>query len=157
MHQTVLLREAVEALVTTPDGYYVDGTFGRGGHSRYLLQRLGDGGRVLGVDKDLAAQAVAQELALSEPRFEFFHGSFAQLPHQLRGMGIDAVDGILLDILFIQWHNIREILQNFYVMQLKYNVEVLKILCIIFVPNYQNTVLKLMDKNDRTTREKISG
>ncbi|MCB1706791.1 MAG: 16S rRNA (cytosine(1402)-N(4))-methyltransferase RsmH [Halioglobus sp.] len=98
MHQTVLLREAVEALVTTPDGYYVDGTFGRGGHSRYLLQRLGDGGRVLGVDKDLAAQAVAQELALSEPRFEFFHGSFAQLPHQLRGMGIDAVDGILLDL-----------------------------------------------------------
>jgi 16S rRNA (cytosine1402-N4)-methyltransferase len=76
----------------------VDGTFGRGGHSRYLLQRLNESGRVLGVDKDLAAQAVAQELAESEPRFEFFHGSFAQLPHQLRGMGIDAVDGILLDL-----------------------------------------------------------
>jgi 16S rRNA (cytosine1402-N4)-methyltransferase len=98
MHQTVLLREAVEALVTQPGGFYVDGTFGRGGHSRYLLQSLNDDGRVLGVDKDLAAQAVAQELAESEPRFEFFHGSFAQLPHQLRGMGIDAVDGILLDL-----------------------------------------------------------
>ncbi|MCB1690247.1 MAG: 16S rRNA (cytosine(1402)-N(4))-methyltransferase RsmH [Halioglobus sp.] len=98
MHQTVLLREAVEALVTQPGGFYVDGTFGRGGHSRYLLQSLNDEGRVLGVDKDLAAQAVAQELAESEPRFEFFHGSFAQLPHQLRGMGIDAVDGILLDL-----------------------------------------------------------
>jgi 16S rRNA (cytosine1402-N4)-methyltransferase len=98
MHQTVLLREAVDALVTLPDGFYVDGTFGRGGHSRYLLQCLSDNGRVLAVDKDLAAQAVAQELTESEPRFEFFHGSFAQLPHQLRRMGIDAVDGILLDL-----------------------------------------------------------
>jgi 16S rRNA (cytosine1402-N4)-methyltransferase len=98
MHQTVLLHEAVDALVTLPGGFYVDGTFGRGGHSRYLLQQLNESGRVLGVDKDLAAQAVAHELAESEPRFEFFHGSFAQLPHQLRGMGIDAVDGILLDL-----------------------------------------------------------
>jgi 16S rRNA (cytosine1402-N4)-methyltransferase len=98
MHQTVLLREAVDALVTLPDGFYVDGTFGRGGHSHYLLQCLNDNGRVLAVDKDLAAQAVAQELAEREPRFEFFHGSFAQLPHQLRRMGIDAVDGILLDL-----------------------------------------------------------
>ena len=98
MHQTVLLHEAVDALVTLPDGFYVDGTFGRGGHSRYLLQCLGADGRVLAVDKDLAAQAAAQGLVESEPRFEFFHGSFAQLPHQLRGMGIDAVDGILLDL-----------------------------------------------------------
>jgi 16S rRNA (cytosine1402-N4)-methyltransferase len=98
MHQTVLLREAVDALVTLPDGIYVDGTFGRGGHTRYLLQCLDDNGRVLGVDKDLAAQAAAHELAASESRFEFFHGSFAQLPHQLHQMGIDAVDGILLDL-----------------------------------------------------------
>jgi len=98
MHQPVLLREAVDALVTLPDGFYVDGTFGRGGHSRCILQRLNDKGRVLAVDKDLAAQAVAHELEESEPRFEFFHGSFAQLPHQLRRMGIDAVDGILLDL-----------------------------------------------------------
>jgi 16S rRNA (cytosine1402-N4)-methyltransferase len=98
MHQPVLLREAVDALVTLPDGFYVDGTFGRGGHSRCILQRLNDKGRVLAVDKDLAAQAAAHELEESEPRFEFFHGSFAQLPHQLRRMGIDAVDGILLDL-----------------------------------------------------------
>jgi 16S rRNA (cytosine1402-N4)-methyltransferase len=98
MHQTVLLREAVDALVTTPSGFYVDGTFGRGGHSRYLLDCLDDSGRLLGVDKDPVACAAAQELAASEPRFEFYHGSFAQLPHQLRGMGIDAVDGILLDL-----------------------------------------------------------
>ena len=98
MHQTVLLREAVEALVTSPAGFYVDGTFGRGGHSRYLLQQLSADGRVLGVDKDTAAQAAARELAATEPRFEFFHGSFAELPGQLRRMGVDAVDGILLDL-----------------------------------------------------------
>jgi 16S rRNA (cytosine1402-N4)-methyltransferase len=98
MHQTVLLREAVDALVTTASGFYVDGTFGRGGHSRELLARLDEGGRLLGVDKDPAAREVAQQLVEGDARFEFFHGSFAQLPHQLRGMGIDAVDGILLDL-----------------------------------------------------------
>lgn len=98
MHQTVLLREAVDALVTTTSGYYVDGTFGRGGHSRELLGRLDENGRLLAVDKDPAACEAAEQLARSEPRFEFFHGSFAQLPHQLRRMGIGAVDGILLDL-----------------------------------------------------------
>ena len=98
MHQTVLLQEAVDALVTNPAGFYVDGTFGRGGHSRYLLQRLDAGARLLGVDKDLAANAAAQELAAAESRFEFFHGSFAELPGQLQLMGVDAVDGILLDL-----------------------------------------------------------
>src|SRR5210317_1854061 len=98
MHQTVLLREAVDALVISPAGFYVDGTFGRGGHSRYLLECLNDDGRLLAVDKDPAACEVAAELAVGEPRFEFYHGSFAQLPHQLRRMGIDAVDGILLDL-----------------------------------------------------------
>ncbi len=98
MHQAVLLREVVEALVTTTGGFYVDGTFGRGGHSAAVLDLLDERGRVLAVDKDPAACAAAQQLTLSEPRFDFFHGSFTQLPHQLRGMGIDAVDGILLDL-----------------------------------------------------------
>jgi 16S rRNA (cytosine1402-N4)-methyltransferase len=98
MHQTVLLREAVDALVTNPAGFYVDGTFGRGGHSRYLLELLAEEGRVLGVDKDPAAGAAARQLACDEPRFEFFHGSFAELPRQLQRMGVDAVDGILLDL-----------------------------------------------------------
>jgi 16S rRNA (cytosine1402-N4)-methyltransferase len=98
MHQTVLLREAVEALVTNPAGVYVDGTFGRGGHSRYLLELLDDQGRVLAIDKDPAARAPALALAEREPRFEFYHGSFAELPAQLRRMGVDAVDGILLDL-----------------------------------------------------------
>ena len=94
----MLLHEAVDALVTLPDGFYVDGTFGRGGHSRHLLQSINSGGHVLGVDKDHAAQAVAHELAESESRFRFFHGSFAELPQQLHAMGVDAVDGILLDL-----------------------------------------------------------
>ena len=98
MHQTVLLAEAVDALVTRPAGFYVDGTFGRGGHTRHLLECLDADGRVLGVDKDPAAQASAQELAASEPRFEFFRGSFAGLPRQLARMGVDGVDGILLDL-----------------------------------------------------------
>ena len=98
IHQTVLLHEAVDAVVTLPDGFYVDGTFGRGGHSRYLLQSLNSSGHVLGVDKDREAQATAHELAESEPRFLFFHGSFAELPQQLHEMGVDAVDGILLDL-----------------------------------------------------------
>ena len=98
IHQTVLLREAVDALVTLPDGFYVDGTFGRGGHSRYLLQKLNNSGRVLGVDKDQEAGMAAQALAENESRFQFFHGSFAELPGQLKGMGVDAVDGILLDL-----------------------------------------------------------
>lgn len=98
MHQTVLLQEAVDALVTTASGFYVDGTFGRGGHSREVLARLDSDGGLLGVDKDPAACVEAERLAEGEPRFCFFHGSFAQLPHQLRRMGIDAVDGILLDL-----------------------------------------------------------
>lgn len=98
MHQTVLLREAVEALVTERDGYYVDGTFGRGGHSREILLELGSGGRLLAVDKDPQAAAVAQQLKEGDERFDFVHDSFARLPHQLRRMGIGAVDGILLDL-----------------------------------------------------------
>ena len=63
MHQSVLLREATEALVTAPGGFYVDGTFGRGGHSRAVLARLNDDGRVLGVDKDPQACEAANTLS----------------------------------------------------------------------------------------------
>lgn len=98
MHQTVLLREAVDALVTAPSGVYVDGTFGRGGHSREVLGALAEDGRLLGVDKDPIACGHAEQLAAEDSRFIFYHGSFAELPAQLRRMGIDAVDGILLDL-----------------------------------------------------------
>jgi 16S rRNA (cytosine1402-N4)-methyltransferase len=98
MHQTVLLREAVEALVINPGGFYVDGTFCRGGHSRAILDSLESGGRLLGVDKDPAAQSSAQSFSAEDSRFEFFHGSFAELPAELKRMGVEAVDGILLDL-----------------------------------------------------------
>ena len=98
MHETVLLREAVSALVTTPGGYYVDGTFGRGGHSRLILENLDSDGHLLAVDKDPSAAAVAEAMADSDSRLTFFHGSFAELPDQLQRMGIAAVDGILLDL-----------------------------------------------------------
>ncbi|MHA7816721.1 MAG: 16S rRNA (cytosine(1402)-N(4))-methyltransferase RsmH [Pseudohaliea sp.] len=98
MHETVLLREAVEALVTARDGVYVDGTFGRGGHSRAILERLGPAGRLLAVDKDPAAAAAAGELAAADGRFSFFHGSFAALPAVLAARGAAGVDGILLDL-----------------------------------------------------------
>lgn len=98
MHHTVLLQEAVAALVTNPEGCYVDGTYGRGGHARHLLESLGPDGKLLGVDKDLSAKEDAQQLLAADSRFDFFHGSFAQLPEQLKRMNIDAVDGILLDL-----------------------------------------------------------
>ncbi len=98
MHQTVLLQEAVDALVTAPSGIYADGTFGRGGHSRAILASLDTRGRLLATDKDPAAQAVALELEAQDSRFMFYHGSFADLPEVLRERGIPALDGILLDL-----------------------------------------------------------
>ena len=98
MHQTVLLREAVEALVTAPSGVYADGTFGRGGHSRLVLEQLGSDGRLLGVDKDPLAIEHAMRLQQEDERFSFYHGSFADLPAQLRAQGIEHLDGILLDL-----------------------------------------------------------
>lgn len=98
-HQTVLLQEAVDALVTSPDGVYVDGTFGRGGHSRLLLQRLGPAARLIGIDKDPAAIAEGQRLAGQDSRFAILQGSFAKLPELLRAQGVEApLAGVLLDL-----------------------------------------------------------
>ena len=100
MHTTVLLHEAVDALVTKPDGIYVDGTFGRGGHTRELLSRLGPGARVIGIDRDPAAVAAAKDGpdAVRDPRFEIVHASFAQLPAALAERGIGKITGLLLDL-----------------------------------------------------------
>ncbi len=98
MHQTVLLHEAVDALVTDTSGFYVDGTFGRGGHSGAILRALAPAGRLLGVDKDPAAVEVAAQLAAAESRFRFYHGSFARLPQELQRAGVESVDGLLLDL-----------------------------------------------------------
>ncbi|WP_420797625.1 16S rRNA (cytosine(1402)-N(4))-methyltransferase RsmH [Candidatus Sororendozoicomonas aggregata] len=94
-HKTVLLTEAVDALITDRSGVYIDGTFGRGGHSREILARLSDGGRLYGMDKDPAAIGVGKKLARSDDRFSVHHGSFTELNNL---PGADHVDGILLDL-----------------------------------------------------------
>ena len=95
-HTTVLLHEAVEALQVKPQGIYVDGTFGRGGHSRLILERLGPNGRLIAMDKDPAAVAAGQ--AIADPRFLLVHSSFAELSRVLHGLSVEKVDGVLLDL-----------------------------------------------------------
>ena len=98
-HRTVLLAEAVDALdLAGPraDGVYIDGTFGRGGHSRLILSRLGPGGRLFGFDKDLHAIATAHQV--DDARFAIVHDSFATMRSALRERGVAQVDGILLDL-----------------------------------------------------------
>lgn len=95
-HATVLLREAVEALQVKPEGVYVDGTYGRGGHSRQILGKLGARGRLIALDKDPAA--VAEAHAITDTRFHVVHSGFARLAEVLRDLSIEKVDGVLLDL-----------------------------------------------------------
>jgi len=95
-HDTVLLHEAVEALQLKPDGVYVDGTFGRGGHSGLILEKLGQHGRLIALDKDPAAVAAAQ--AIQDARFQIIHSGFAHLSAVLRELSVAKVDGVLLDL-----------------------------------------------------------
>lgn len=97
-HRTVLLTEAIDALVTDAGGVYVDGTFGRGGHSRLLLSKLAPSARVIALDRDLEAVAAASELQQSDPRFSILHANFAELRDALTSMGITTVNGLLLDL-----------------------------------------------------------
>jgi 16S rRNA (cytosine1402-N4)-methyltransferase len=98
-HITVLLHEAVAALVTDTSGFYVDGTFGRGGHSGLILQALAKDGRLLGIDKDLAAIATANARFGDDSRFEVAHGSFAELAGLVSDRGQNGkVSGVLLDL-----------------------------------------------------------
>ena len=95
-HITVLLKEAVEALAIKPDGVYVDGTFGRGGHSRAVLARLGPNGKLIAFDRDPVAVAAGE--ALKDPRFELVHAPFSDFAEALAERGIEHVDGVLLDL-----------------------------------------------------------
>lgn len=95
-HIPVLLTEALDALAVRPDGVYVDGTFGRGGHSRGLLERLGTHGRLIALDRDPSAIAAGQ--AITDERFTLVHARFAELADVLDELGVTAVDGVLLDI-----------------------------------------------------------
>lgn len=96
IHTTVLLAEAVEALVTRPEGIYVDGTFGRGGHSRAVLGRLGAAGRLVAFDKD--PEAIAEAGRFADARFAIRHASFGQMREELAAAGVTRVDGVLLDL-----------------------------------------------------------
>ncbi len=98
-HITVLLDEAVEGLAVRADGCYLDGTFGRGGHSRLILERLGPDGRLLGFDKDPLAIATGNELAAEDGRFVVVQRSFAELGEEVAVRGLAGrVSGILLDL-----------------------------------------------------------
>jgi 16S rRNA (cytosine1402-N4)-methyltransferase len=98
-HQSVLLQESVDALITDLDGFYVDGTFGRGGHSREVLSRLSEEARLMAVDKDEQAIAEADKQFADDARFSIRHGSFSQLNEWLTEVEkLGKVNGILLDL-----------------------------------------------------------
>ncbi|HEY0956129.1 MAG TPA: 16S rRNA (cytosine(1402)-N(4))-methyltransferase RsmH [Roseateles sp.] len=95
-HTTVLLNEAVDGVLARPDGIYVDGTFGRGGHSRLLLSKLAPAGRLIGIDRD--PEAIAAAAAIADARFSIVHSGFADMAEALAGLGVHQVDGVLLDL-----------------------------------------------------------
>jgi 16S rRNA (cytosine1402-N4)-methyltransferase len=96
IHTTVLLSEAVDALAIKPDGIYVDCTFGRGGHSALILQRLNQSGQLIALDKDMAAAAYGRQW--KDARFHIMHSGFTHLADVLGELNVDRVDGILLDL-----------------------------------------------------------
>lgn len=95
-HVTVLLKEAVEALAIRAEGVYLDATFGRGGHSRRILERLNEKGRLLAVDRDPMAIAVGR--AINDPRFHLAHRAFGEIAGAAHDAGMPGVDGVLFDI-----------------------------------------------------------
>ena len=97
-HITVLLNEAVDALAIREDGIYVDGTFGRGGHSRLILSRLGSQGRLIVFDKDPQAIEAAQKLAEQDGRVTVVHDGFSSFQTTLDKLGIEEIDGALFDL-----------------------------------------------------------
>jgi 16S rRNA (cytosine1402-N4)-methyltransferase len=96
-HVTVLLQEAVEALAVKPEGVYLDCTFGRGGHSRAILARLGERGRLIALDRDPQAVQAAKDLA-GDTRFSLVHAAFGGLAQVLNAQQVKAVDGVLMDL-----------------------------------------------------------
>ena len=98
-HISVLLNETVDALLADRNtGVYVDGTFGRGGHTRLLLSKLDENARVYAFDKDPQALAVAYELEKEDSRFKIIHASFADLLDEMHKLEIETVDGVMADL-----------------------------------------------------------
>ena len=99
-HTTVLLHETVEGVLNDPDGLYVDGTFGRGGHSRLLLSKLSPQGRLIAIDRDPEAIAAATqgETRVQDPRFSICHAAFADMQQELEALGVGQIQGVMLDL-----------------------------------------------------------
>ncbi|MCW6623077.1 16S rRNA (cytosine(1402)-N(4))-methyltransferase RsmH [Yersinia ruckeri] len=96
-HTSVLLDEAVNGLNIRSNGIYIDGTFGRGGHSRLILSQLGPEGRLIAIDRD--PQAIEAAKSITDPRFSIVHGSFSELAHYVRELDlVGKIDGVLLDL-----------------------------------------------------------
>ncbi|KXW56257.1 16S rRNA (cytosine(1402)-N(4))-methyltransferase RsmH [Ferrovum sp. PN-J185] len=95
-HISVLLAEAIDALAIVPDGVYVDGTFGRGGHARAILNQLGPHGKLIAFDRDPEAYLIGQQW--QDSRLHFVHARFSEMQHKLSELGISKVNGILLDL-----------------------------------------------------------
>lgn len=96
-HTTVLLDEAVNGLNIRRNGIYIDGTFGRGGHSRLILSQLGPEGRLIAIDRD--PQAIAAAQSIEDPRFTIIHGQFSELLHHVEERDlVGKIDGVLLDL-----------------------------------------------------------
>ncbi|WP_088329986.1 16S rRNA (cytosine(1402)-N(4))-methyltransferase RsmH [Lacimicrobium sp. SS2-24] len=97
-HQSVLLQESLQALAIKPDGIYLDATFGRGGHSRAILQQLGDNGRLIALDRDPAAIDAATSLA-DDQRFSIVHSPFSRLQDVVEQLDLSGqLDGVLMDL-----------------------------------------------------------
>ncbi len=98
-HKTVLLTESVDNLITDPDGIYVDGTLGGAGHSMEICKRLTDHGRLIGFDQDAEAiRAASERLAQYQDKVTILHSNFSQMKRELELLGVDKVNGILLDL-----------------------------------------------------------
>jgi 16S rRNA (cytosine1402-N4)-methyltransferase len=94
-HTSVLLEETIESLITNIDGLYIDGTFGMGGHSKEILNKISPSGRLLAIDKDPSAVAIGKKMAAKDNRLTIKQGSFSEL-HKWTGQ--NKIDGLLLDL-----------------------------------------------------------
>ena len=98
-HTSVLLEETIEGLKINPSGLYVDGTLGGGGHSREIAKRLGEGGRLIGIDQDgVAIEAAGERLLQFKDKVSIVRGNYRNTKEILFKLGITGMDGMLLDL-----------------------------------------------------------
>ena len=95
-HSSVLLKEAIDELQIATDGVYIDATYGRGGHSKAILSKLGPKGKLIAIDKD--PEAAEDASSIDDTRFHFFQSNFSDIPQILENIGLNKVNGILFDL-----------------------------------------------------------